>query len=167
MNYYKTKVAYFFFRLIPLVTMMGIGCSTTSKTLQMNSINEDCVDVVELSYLVKYYLNQTDHTNFSLSDIKRIDTLGTVTNNFSRLEVANWPNVWRGGYAVYFKFADNRTKVSIKSTNPERISCKIKTKEKIGRNDAQIATKFDGEIHFHYPERHYHIAEIILRKHKN
>lgn len=34
-------------------------------------------------------------------------------------------------------------------------------------NDEQRSQKFDGEIHFYYPERQYHIVEIILRKHEN
>jgi hypothetical protein len=45
----------------------------------------------------------------------------------------------------------------------ERIPWKVKTKKKIGRNDAQLALNFDGEIRFHYRERHYHIAGIIMK----
>jgi hypothetical protein len=156
-----------FFRLIPFIIILCIGCRTASKTAQMNVIGEDNRDVVALSYLIRDYMRQTDNTNFSLSDIIKYDTLGRVTNNFSRLEVANWPNVWRGGYAVFFKFSDNRNNDSIKLSKSERIPWKVKTKEKIGRNDAQLAIKFDGEIHFYYPERHYHIVEIILRRYKN
>lgn len=156
-----------FFRLIPFIIILCIGCRTTSKTAQMNVIGEDNRDVVALSYLIRDYMRQTNNTNFSLSDIKKYDTLGRVTNNFSRLEVAYWPNVWRGGYAVYFKFSDNRNKDSVKLTESERIPWKVKTKENIGRSDEQISQEFDGEIHFYYPERNYHIVEIILRKHKN
>jgi hypothetical protein len=52
----------------------------------------------------------------------------------------------------------------VKRTEAERIPWKVKTKENIGRKDVQLAIKFDGEIHFYYPERHYHIVEIILKK---
>lgn len=154
------------YRLIPLIIILFVSCGTTSKTAQINVIGADNRDVIVLSYLIRDYMRQTDNTNFSLSDISKFDTLGRVTNNFSRLEVANWPNVWRGGYAVYFKFSENRNNDSIKLTETERIPWKVKTKEKIGRNDEQLSNNFDGEIHFYYPERHYHIVEIILRKHE-
>jgi len=133
----------------------------------MKAIGEDNRDVVALSYLIRDYMRQTNNTNFSLSDIIKSDTLGRVANNFSRLEVANWPNVWAGGYTVYFKFSDNRNKDSVKLTESEKIPWKVKTKEKIGRNNEQLSKNFDGEIHFYYPERFYHIVEIILRKHEN
>lgn len=153
------------FRLIPLIMILCVSCRTTSKTAKMNVIGEDNRDVVVLSYLIRDYMRQTGNTNFSLSDIIKFDTLGRVTNNFSGLEVANWSNVWRGGYTVYFKFSAKRNKDSIKLSELERIPWKVKTKEKIGRSDEQLSKNFDGEIHFYYPERHYHIAEIILRKH--
>lgn len=156
-------------RLIPLIIILcvSVSCRTTSKTAQMKVIGEDNRDVVALSYLIRDYMRQTNNTNFSLSDIIKFDTLGRVANNFSSLEVAYWPNVWRGGYAVYFKFSDSRNKDSIKLTESERIPWKVKTtKEKIGRNDEQLSKNFDGEIHFYYPERFYHIVEIILREHE-
>jgi len=153
-----------FYRLIPLILILCVSCVTTSTTAQINVIGADNRDVIVLSYLIRDYMRQTDKTDFSLSDIMKFDTLGRVTNNFSRLEVANWPNVWRGGYAVYFKFSENRNNDSIKLTETERIPLKVITKEKIGRNYEQLSINFDGEIHFYYPERHYHIVEIILRK---
>jgi hypothetical protein len=156
-----------FFRLIPLIIIFFIGCRTVSKTAKVNAIVDNNRDVVALSYLIRDYMRQTDNTNFSLSDIMKYDTLRRITGNFSKLEVANWPNVWRGGYAVHFKFSENRNKDSVKLTNSERIPWKVKVKEKIGRNDEQIAIKFDGEIHFYYPERNYHIVAIILKKHNN
>jgi hypothetical protein len=70
-------------------------------------------------------------------------------------------------YAVYFKFSEKRNKDLVKFNESERIPWKVKTKEKIGRNDEQFSHDFDGEIHFYYPERHYHIVEIILRKPEN
>ncbi len=155
------------FRLIPLIIILSVSCRTTSKTAQMKAIGEDNRDIVALSYLIRDYMRQTDNTNFSLSELIKYDTLGRVTNNFSKLMVANWPNVWRGGYAVYFKFSDNRNKDLVKLTETERIPWKLKTKENIGRNDEQLSQKFDGEIHLYYPERHYHIVEIILRKPEN
>ena len=124
-------------------------------------------DVVALSYLIRDYMRQTNNTNFTLSDIITFDTLGRVTNNFSELEVTDWPSVWRGGYAVYFKFSDNRNKDLIELLESERIPWKVKTKEKIGRNDDQLTRNFDGEMHFYYQERFYHIVEIILRKQEN
>ena len=108
-------------------------------------------------------MRKTDSTNFTLAAIIKNDTLGRIAKNFSGLEVANWPNPWRGGYAVYFKFADGRNQDSVKLTQYERIPWKVKTKKEIGRNDSQIGKKFDGEIHFYYPERHYYITEIIVK----
>jgi hypothetical protein len=151
-------------RIISLSIIFCVSCRTTSKTNRIKVIGEDNNDVVALSYLIRDYMRQTDNTNFSLSDIIKYDTLRRITNNFSKLMVANWPNVWAGGYSVYFKFSDNRNKELVKRTEAERIPWKVKTKENIGRNDVQLAIKFDGEIHFYYPERHYHIVEIILRK---
>lgn len=156
-----------YFRVVPLIMILCFGCRTASKISQMTVIGEENRDVVALSYLIRDYMLQTHNTNFSLSDITKYDTLRRVANNFSRLEVDNWPNVWRGGYVVYFKFSDNRNKDSVKLTKSKRIPWKVKKKEKIGRNDEQLAIEFDGEIHFYYPERHYHIVEIILRKCKN
>ena len=112
-------------------------------------------------------MRQTGNTNFSLPDIIKYDTTGRVAHNFSRIEVTNWPNIWRGGYAVYFKFSDKRNTDSVKLTKSERIPSKLTTKENIGKSKEHLALKYDGEIHFYYPERHYHIAEIILRKDKN
>lgn len=151
------------YRVIPYILILCIGCRTASKTAQMSVIAEGNKDVVVLAYLIRDYMRKTSSTGFTLSDIVKIDTLGRVAKNFSRLEVANWPNVWRGGYAVYFKFSDERNKDSVKLTQYEKIPWKEKTKKKIGRNNEQIDIKFDGEIHFYYPERHYHIAEIILK----
>jgi hypothetical protein len=154
-------------RLIPFIIILCLGCRTASKTAQMNAIGENNRDVVAFSYLIRDYIRQTNNTDFSISDIIKYDNLGRVTNNFSRLEVANWPDVVHGGYVVYFKFSDNRNKDSVKLTESQTIPRKIKTKEKIGRNDEQLSKNYDGEIHFYYPERFYHIAEIILRKHEN
>ena len=151
------------FRVIPFIVILFIGCRTASKTAQMSSLAEDNKDVVVLSYLIRDYMRKTDSANFTLADIVKNDTLGLITKNFSGLEVANWPDPWRGGYAVYFKFADGRNKDSVKLTQYERIPWKVKTKKEIGRNDEQIAKKFDGEIHFYYPERFYHIREIIMK----
>lgn len=156
-----------FFRLIPLIIILSVSCRTTSKIAQMKVIGKDNKDVVALSYLIRDYMRQTRNTNFSLSDITKYDTLGRVVNNFSKLEVANWPNVWAGGYAVYFKFSDNRNKDLVKLTESERIPWMVKTKKNIGRNTKQLSQKFDGKIHFYYPERHYHIVEIILRQPEN
>ncbi|HRY99175.1 MAG TPA: hypothetical protein P5550_09000 [Bacteroidales bacterium] len=152
------------YRWIPLILILCVGCRTTSKTDQIKVIGEANRDVIALSYLTRDYMRQTENTSFSLSDIIEFDTLGRVAKNFSRLEVANWPNVWRGGYAVYFKFSDHRNKDSILLSESERIPWKVKNKEKIGRKDGQLYKDFDGEIHYYYAERHFHIVEIILRK---
>jgi hypothetical protein len=68
---------------------------------------------------------------------------------------------------VYFKFAAGRNKDSVKLIQNERIPWKLKTKWEIGRTDKQRASKFDGEIHFNYPERFYHVSEIIIKRPKN
>ncbi|MCZ8215201.1 MAG: hypothetical protein O9262_03130 [Cyclobacteriaceae bacterium] len=132
-------------------------------TDRISSLAEDNKDVIVLSYLIRDYMRKTDSTNFTLADIEKNDTLGLITNNFSALEVDNWPNPWRGGYAVYYKFKDGRNKDSVKLTQYERTPWKVRMKKEIGRNDEQVAKKFDGEIHFYYPERFYHIREIIFK----
>ncbi|MFH0898414.1 MAG: hypothetical protein V1855_02455 [bacterium] len=152
------------FRVIPFILILLIGCRTASKTAQMRSIAEDNKDVVVLSYLIRDYMRKTDSTSFTLADILKNDTLGRITKNFSRLEVSNWSNSLIGGYAVYFKFSDDRNKDSVKLMQYERIPWKVKVKKEIGRNDTQRAKNFDGEIHFYYPERFYHITEIIIKR---
>jgi hypothetical protein len=141
-----------------------IGCKPPSKTVRMSVTTEDNKDVVALAYLIRDYMRKTDSTTFTLSDIVKNDILGRVTKNFSSIEVADWPHVWRGGYAVYFKFSDERNKDSVKLTQYGMIPRRVKTKKKVGRNSAQPAMKFDGEIHYYYPERHYHLVEIILKE---
>lgn len=152
------------FRLVPLLVMLCIGCKTAKKRAQISAIAENNKDVVALSYLIRDYMLKTGNTNFTIADIRKKDSLGRITKNFSSLELGNWPDPWRGGYAVYFKFADGRNQDSVKLTQYERIPRKVKVKKIIGRSEAQFAKKFDGEIHFYYPERFYHIAGIVVKK---
>lgn len=141
-----------------------MGCQSASKTAQMKAIAEDNKDVVVLSYLIRDYMLSTRRTNFTIEDVIKKDTLGRIAKNFSSIEIGYWSNTWYGGYAVYFKFADRSRKDSIKLTPDERIPWKVKVKKEIGTNETQLAKEFDGEIHFHYPERLYHITEIIVKK---
>jgi hypothetical protein len=151
-------------RFIPFLLILFIGCRTATKKAQVISIAEDNKDVVVLSYLIRDYMRKTDSINFTLADIVKFDTLERITKNFSRLEVSNWPNPWRGGYSVYFKFADGRNKDTVTLRQFERIPWKVKMKKEIGRNEIQLAKNYDGEIHFYYPERHYRITEIIMKR---
>ncbi len=155
------------FRAIPYLMILCLGCQTASRSVQKRVIAEDNKDVVALAYLIRDYMRKTRSDSFTLSDIVKNDTLGRVTRNFSSLAVANWPNVWRGGYAVYFKFSEERNKDSLKLLPYERIPWKVKTKKKIAPKDAQLAIEFDGIIHFYYPERHYHLVEIIMKRPAN
>lgn len=151
------------FRNILFISILFIGCGTASKTVQMRTLAENNKDVVALSHLIRDYLRSTHNTNFTLEDIIKKDTSGLIAKNFSGLEAGNWPNLWRGGYAVYFKFSAERNKDSVTLTKDEWIPT-VKARIKIGRNKAQLARQFDGVIHFHYPERGYHINEIILKE---
>jgi hypothetical protein len=151
-------------RLIPFMAILCIGCSAGSKTAKMNAIAENNKDVVVLSHLIREYIRRTGSTDFTLADIMKADSLGRITKNFSRLEVANWPNLWRGGYAVYFKYTNGRNTDSVKLTQQEKMPLKVKEKKKIGRNEAQLSKKYDGEIHISYPERFYHIVGIIVKR---
>lgn len=152
------------YRFIPFLLILLLSCSTATKKAQMISIAEDNKDVVVLSYMIRDYMRKTNSINFTLADIIKNDTLGRIAKNFSSIEVSSWPNLWRGGYAVYFKFADGRDKDSIMLKQFERIPWKVKMQEKIGRNEIQLAKNYDGEIHFYYQERFYHIREIILKR---
>jgi hypothetical protein len=102
-------------RVFPYILILCIGCRATSKTIRNSVIVEDNKDVVVLSYLIRDHMRKTHNTSFTLSDIVKNDTLGRVPKNFARLEIGDWPNVWRGGYAVYFKFSDGRNKDSVNS----------------------------------------------------
>jgi hypothetical protein len=117
----------------------------------MRIIAESNKDVVVLSYLIKDYMVKTRRVRFTFEEIVKYDTLGRIKKSFSGIEVGNCPNPWRGGYAVYFKFAAERNKDSIKLTQTNRIPRKLKTKKEIGTTDKLRASKFDGEIHFDYP----------------
>jgi len=130
----------------------------------MRAIAEENKDVVVLSYLISEYLQKNRNTKFTLADIINGDSLGRITKNFSGLEVGNWPDPWSGGYAVYFKFANGRNQDSVKLKEHEKIPWKVKRKKVIGRNELQLAKKFDGEIHLNYPERFYHVRGIIIKK---
>jgi hypothetical protein len=152
------------FRTISFMVILCLGCRTASKQVKVTAIVDDNKDVVVLSYLIRDYMQKTGSTSFTIADIIKSDTLGRITKNFSVLEIGNWPDVWRGGYAVYFKFSDRRNKDSVKLTEYEKIPWKVKMKTKIGRNEEQFAKNFDGEIHFYYPERFYHIAKIIVKE---
>lgn len=152
------------FRSLSFVLIVCAACMTASKTAQTNKISEENKDLVALSYLIRDYMRETKNVNFTLSDIFKFDTLSKVTQNFSSLEVANWSNVWRGGYAVYFKFSKNRNKDSVELKDTEKIPWKMTLQENIGKSEAQLAANYDGEIHFYYPERFYHIVEIIVKK---
>jgi hypothetical protein len=152
------------FRIIPFILILLISCTTASKRAQMRSIAEANKDVVVLSYLIKDYMRKTHSTSFTLADIEKNDTLERITKNFSKIEVSNWSNLWIGGYAVYFKFSDDRNNDAVKLMESEWIPSNIKMKKEIGRNDKQLAENFDGEIHFYYPERLFHISGIIMKK---
>jgi hypothetical protein len=155
------------FRIIPLLLTLLIGCRTASKTAQMRALADNNKDIIVLAYLIRDHMRTTHSSKLTLEDIIKRDTLGRIAKNFSSLEVGNWPDIWRGGFAVYFKYADGRNNDSVKLTPNERIPWKIKMKKEIGRNETQLAKKFDGEIHFYYPERHYHITEIIIKTPSN
>lgn len=152
------------FRIIPLLLILCAGCRTAEKTAKMRAIADENKDVVVLSYLIRDYMRKNHSTNFTLAEILKGDTLGRIKNNFSELELGNWPNPWRGGYTVYFKFADRRNLDSIKLKEYEKIPWEVKTKKLIGGNELQLVKKFDGEIHFYYPERSYQVRGIILKK---
>ncbi len=151
-------------RLLACILILCIGCQSASKTAQMRVIAGDNKDVVILSYLVSDYLQKTGNTKFNLSDLAKFDSSQRVTRNFSSLEVGNWPNVWRGGYTVYFKFSNERNKDSARLLQCDRIPWKVKTTKKVGSNKEQLAATYDGEIHFYYPERFYHVAGILLKE---
>lgn len=147
-----------------LILTSFISYRTASKTAEMRAIAENNKDVVVLSYLIRDYMRSTDNTDFTLEDIIKTDRLGRIANNFSSIAIGGWPDPWRGGYAVYFKFAEGRNQDPVILTDYERIPWKVKEKKEIGRNDAQLAQNFDSEIHFYYPERFYHITGIIVKR---
>jgi hypothetical protein len=151
-------------RLIPFLLLLCLGCKSAEKTAQKTAIASENKDVVAFAYLIRDYMRQTRNDHFSFSDIVKYDTLGRVTSNFSSLEVGSWPDWWRGGYVVYFKFSDKRNKDMIALKSSEVIPWKVNTEEKIGRSDAQLSMNYDGEIRFYYPERVYHIVGITIRK---
>jgi hypothetical protein len=151
------------FRILLLLAILCTGCISASKTARMEAIAEDNKDVVVLSYLIRDHLRKTNDDHFSLADIVKGDTLGRIKNNFTALEIGSLPGIWIGGYIVYFKFAEGRNKQDIQLKSHERIPWKVTTKKEIGQSDAQIARHYDGEIHFYYQERFYHIKAIIVK----
>lgn len=93
----------------------------------MRIIADDNKDVVVLSSIIHHHLRKTRSTIFTLEDMLKYDTLGRITKNFSSIEVGLWPNIWRGGYAVYFKFSKERKQDTLKLTASERIPPTLKT----------------------------------------
>jgi hypothetical protein len=140
-----------------------MGCRTASKRAQMNLIAEDNKDVILLAYLVSDYMRKTDNDSLTLSDLIKHDKLGRITNNFSSIELANWSNIWRGGYVLYFKFSPQRNKDSVQLQSHEIVPRNVKMKKEIGQSKAEIAVKYDGAIYFLYPERLYHVERIRLK----
>lgn len=151
-------------RILPIVLMLCIGCRTSEKIANTKTIADENKDVIVLSYLISDYMRKNRTTKFTLADIVKHDTLGRIAANFSELEVGNWPDPWRGGYAVYFKFTANRNQDSVKLEGYDMLPKMIKSKKPIGRNKGQLAKKFDGEIHLFYPERLYRVSEIIVTR---
>ena len=145
------------------LAVINFGCTSASKTARKQAIAEENKDVVVLSYLIRDYLRQTNNTRFSLANIVKGDTLGRIKNNFSALEVGSLPGIWIGGYIVYFKFAEGRNKAGIQLKPHEEIPWKVTTQQKIGKSEALLARNYDGEIHFYYQERFYHIKAIIVK----
>lgn len=150
-------------RLSLFILLFCIGCRTESKIAKMKLIAEKNKDVVVLSSIIHHHLRKTRYASFTLEDILKYDTLGRITKNFSSIEVGAWPNIWRGGYAVYFKFSKERKQDTIKLTTSERIPPTVKIKKKIGISWVVRDKNFDGVIHYCYPERFYSLREIILR----
>jgi hypothetical protein len=121
-------------------------------------------DVVALATLVRDHMRQTRSTSFTLADIGAKDSSGSIADNFSRLEVGSWSNVLTGGISVFFKFSDTRKPGSGKLTPGGQIPWKIKTRKEVGHNEEELHKKFDGEIRFNYPERHYAIRVTLVKR---
>lgn len=150
--------------MLCFILILCAGCRSASKTAKINTIAEENKDVVVLAYLIQNYMRNTDNNRFTLDEILKYDTLGQIRSKFSKIEIGNWPNLWRGGYAVYFKFSDERKIDSVKLKPHERIPWNGKTKKNIGRDDIILTQNFNGEIHLYYQERFYHFAGMVLKQ---
>jgi hypothetical protein len=144
--------------------LFATACRNSAKTMKVQAMAEKNKDVIVLSYLIRDHLRKTHNTNFTIEDILKKDTLRRISGNFSALKVGSWSNPLIGGISVYYRFSNKRNADSIQLNTDELLPWKLKEKKLIGKNAAELSGKFDGEIRFNYPERHYFLNKIVFRK---
>jgi hypothetical protein len=141
-------------RILIILAVFIVGCSTTSRISTADKTREDLRDVFVLTILARDYLKKTDGRDFNLDKLFEYDSLGRISNNFERIE-----QISRGGHiAIQYKFSKKRD-FKIEFTENEKQMKEIWTvieKKNIG--------DFDGEIQFEYGERFYNFRKIIVKK---
>jgi len=151
---YITKLAAMHRQLILILTILTIGCGTTTK-VATTPVSDNNKDVLILATLIRDHLKQTNARTINLNELVQKDTLKRIANNFEKVEL-----VARGGYiSVYYKFNKSRDKSKIQLTD----------KEKEIISGAKWATanfdgQYNGEIRLEYGERFFHLKKIIIQK---
>lgn len=142
-------------RTLILVTILLIGCRSASRMRHANLIAEKNKDVFILSTLIRDHLKRTDGRELNLDELLKNDTLNRIRNNFDSLDL-----IPRGGYIqVHYKFSKSRDCSKIVLTDAE-----LRLMNALIWKDKPMSEGFDGEIHFAYGERFYHIEKYIVRK---
>lgn len=150
-------------RIVAFLCIFCFACSSAKQTAKKELVANQNKDVIVLSYLIRDYMRKTHRTNFALSDILTTDSLTRITKNFEYIELRDWPNPIRGGYIVYYKFSKERNQDAIVLKESEKVPSVLRTKNVIGRNEKELHKKFDGELHFNYPERFYWLRGIVVK----
>lgn len=117
-----------------------------------NVISQDNYDLVILANLIQENLKKTDNRQFTVTDLKKADTLNRISNNFSWVEM----NL-KGGYiSVAFSYTKER------KTNIELNKNELENLRYINLIEKKKHSENDGEIRFDYGERFYRIKKIIV-----
>lgn len=134
------------------ILVVTFGFTTTTKLNQTKNINKDNYDLVILANLIRENLIETDNRQFTINDLKKIDSLNRISDNFDWVEMNS-----KGGYiSVAFKYtAERKTNVELNQKELESLSyINLTKKRQLNQNN--------GEIRLDYGERFYRIKKIIV-----
>ena len=99
-----------------ILTILLIGCKTTSRLSDESMIPERNKDVLILSNLVREIFLKTNDTDLDMDKLTTYDTLKRIANNFENINLD-----YRGGYiSLTYKYSDKRDTNNVELTENER-----------------------------------------------
>lgn len=69
-------------RILIIISLFIVGCSTISKVTTVEKTREDLRDVFILTILAQDYLRNTDSLDFNLEELIEYDSLSRISKNF-------------------------------------------------------------------------------------